>query len=105
MAASSRALNGALYCQHCLHECGELIYYASCQTQCAVCRSKLSPVDFADARQSLPTSEQVLADPACSFWLKRALRGALARDPIDAANDAAILATLLAARCRDVLRS
>jgi len=35
--------------------------------------------------------EQVLSDPAASFWLKDALRSALARDPVDAANDAEVL--------------
>lgn len=40
----------------------------------------------------------VLSDPATSHWLKDALRAALERDPIDAANDSAFLASLLAAR-------
>lgn len=44
-----------------------------------------------------------LADPAHSEWLKAALRSALARDPVDAANDAAHLADLLAGRCEAVL--
>jgi hypothetical protein len=39
--------------------------------------------------------EQVLADPAASFWLKGALSSALDRDPVDAANDAEVLAQLL----------
>ena len=34
--------------------------------------------------------EQVLGDPAASFWLKDALRSALDRDPVDAANDAEV---------------
>jgi hypothetical protein len=38
---------------------------------------------------------QVLADPAASFWLKEALVSALDRDPVDAANDAEVLARLL----------
>ncbi len=33
----------------------------------------------------LPTIEEVLRDPSASFWLKAALRSALARDPVDAA--------------------
>ncbi len=41
---------------------------------------------------------KVLADPAASYWLKEALERALARDPVDAATDAAILATILKAR-------
>ena len=51
----------------------------------------------------LPTIEEVLRDPAASFWLKNALRSALARDPVDAANDAEILARLLDRRCRSIL--
>ncbi len=48
--------------------------------------------------------EQVLADRAASFWLKDALRSALARDPVDAANDAEVLAQLLDRRCQEILR-
>lgn len=36
----------------------------------------------------LPAIEEVLDDRAASFWLKAALRSALSRDPVDAANDA-----------------
>jgi hypothetical protein len=52
----------------------------------------------------LPTIEEVLRDPSASFWLKAALRSALARDPVDAANDAEVLAHLLDRRCRSMLR-
>lgn len=45
-----------------------------------------------------PTAEQILASPAASNWLKGALAAALERDPIDAANEAAILAEVLNAR-------
>jgi hypothetical protein len=48
--------------------------------------------------------EQVLADPAASFWLKEALSSALDRDPVDAANDAEVLAQLLDRRCQEILR-
>ena len=51
----------------------------------------------------LPGIEQVLADPAASFWLQAALRSALPRDPVDAANDSEILARLLERRCRAIL--
>ena len=51
----------------------------------------------------LPEIEEVLADPAASFWLRAALRSALARDPVDAANDSEILARLLDQRCRSIL--
>ena len=56
----------------------------------------LRPVD-------LPGIEEVLADPAASYWLKSALRSALCRDPIDAANDSEILARLLKDRCDRIL--
>jgi hypothetical protein len=46
--------------------------------------------------------EQVLSDPAASFW-KDTLRSALARDPVDAANDAAVLVRLLDERCHKIL--
>ena len=50
-----------------------------------------------------PTIEEVLSDPAASFWLKDALRAALARDPVDAAHDSEVLARLLERRCRAIL--
>jgi hypothetical protein len=42
---------------------------------------------------------EILASPSTSFWLKDALLSALQRDPIDAANDAEVLASVLASRC------
>ena len=54
-------------------------------------------------QHELPATEEVLRDPAASFWLKNALRSALARDPVDAANDAEVLARLLDRRCRSIL--
>ena len=93
-----------LYCRPCLHGRGELIHYANPQRNCAVCQSELSPLDFAKQNHRLPGVDQVLADPTTSFWLCRALRGALARDPVDAANDAELLARLLDARCHEVLQ-
>jgi len=53
----------------------------------------------------LPTIEQILADPAASDWLKDALYSALSRDPVDAANDAEVLAKVLDHRCRQMLES
>jgi hypothetical protein len=47
--------------------------------------------------------EQVLSDPAASPWLKEALGSALARDPVDAANEAEVLFRLLDKRCREIL--
>ena len=47
----------------------------------------------------LPGIDAILAAPAASYWLKTALRSALCRDPVDAANDSEILARLLKDRC------
>lgn len=44
------------------------------------------------------TADEILADPAASFWIKSALRAALDRDPVDAANDAEVLASVLHSR-------
>jgi hypothetical protein len=46
---------------------------------------------------------EVLADAATSYWLKAALRDALRRDPVDALNDALLLAALLDAHLREVM--
>ncbi len=51
----------------------------------------------------LPGIDEVLADPAASFWLKTALCSALNRDPVDAAHDSVILARLLEERCDRIL--
>ena len=45
---------------------------------------------------------QILNDPSASYWLKDALRSALKRDIVDAANDAQVLAEVLADRCSDL---
>ena len=50
-----------------------------------------------------PTIEQVVADPAASYWLKAALESALKRDCLDAAYDAKLLAELLKARCDKIM--
>jgi hypothetical protein len=47
--------------------------------------------------------EQVRSDSAASFWLKHALCSALARDPVDAANDTELLFRLLDERYRKIL--
>ncbi|MEL7491691.1 MAG: hypothetical protein AAGJ73_13315 [Pseudomonadota bacterium] len=39
--------------------------------------------------------QEILNDPAASKWLKEALEKALPRDPVDAANDAEVLAMVL----------
>ena len=45
-----------------------------------------------------PQIDQILSDPAASDWLKRSLVSALERDSVDAANDAEVLAAVLASR-------
>ena len=55
--------------------------------------------------RDLPEIEEVLTDPTASFWLQAALRSALERDPVDAANDSEILASLLDRRCRSILKA
>lgn len=51
-----------------------------------------------------PTPEQLLADPSASFWLKESLQKALARDPVDALNDAETLAAVLQVRVDSLLK-
>ena len=53
--------------------------------------------------ERLPLIEEVLNDPAASNWLKNALMAALQRDAVDAANDSALLAALLARRADALL--
>lgn len=48
--------------------------------------------------------EAVIGCAATSTWLRDALRAALARDPVDAANDAELLSDLLARRCDEFLQ-
>lgn len=48
--------------------------------------------------ETTPTAAELLADPASSKWVRLALRSALDRDPVDAANDAEVLARVLARR-------
>jgi hypothetical protein len=62
---------------------------------------KNDPVIPADPQ--LSRIEDVLSDPAASWWLKNGLRSALERDPVDAANDAEMLARLLDRRAREIL--
>ena len=52
-----------------------------------------------------PAIMRVLNDPCASFWLKSALRSALTRDPVDAANDAEALFQLVDDWCREILQS
>lgn len=52
---------------------------------------------------AVPSFDQVLADPASSKWLKASLESALRRDPVDALNDALVLAAVLEQQLRSVL--
>lgn len=45
----------------------------------------------------------MLNDPAHSYWFKNALTEALKRDPVDAANDAGLLAIVLDKRADELL--
>ena len=53
-----------------------------------------------NATWPLPQSNAILADPDTSEWLKAALQSAAMRDPIDALNDALVLAATLEERLR-----
>ena len=50
-------------------------------------------------RQNYNEIDNVMNDPAGSFWLKGCLAGALTRDPIDVANDLSVLNRLLKEWC------
>jgi hypothetical protein len=56
-----------------------------------------------DEHPGLPSVDELLREPSTSFWLRNALTSALLRDPVDAANDADILARVLDQRCRLIL--
>jgi hypothetical protein len=58
---------------------------------------------LSSAQNELPSIDEVLTDPTASFWLKSALRSALNRDPVDAANDSEFMARLLEQRCDRIL--
>lgn len=51
----------------------------------------------------VPDADAILSSPDTSTWLKDALRAALERDPVDAANDAELLCSVLAGRCAAAL--
>lgn len=53
---------------------------------------------------SPPGLDAVLADPSVSRACKAVLRAWLGRDPVDAANDAELLAAVLGRRCDQLLR-
>ncbi|QCT95411.1 hypothetical protein FEV13_00215 (plasmid) [Stutzerimonas degradans] len=49
--------------------------------------------------------QAVMSAPGTSHWLREALREALQRDPVDAANDAEALSDLLNRHCAEKLES
>lgn len=49
-----------------------------------------------------PTIQGILCDACSSRWIKAALESALLRDPVDAANDAEVLAQALKRRCEQL---
>ena len=55
------------------------------------------------AAESMPDIQAILEDPAISDWLKVALTEAIERDPVDALNDALLLAQTLDDRLRETL--
>jgi uncharacterized protein (DUF983 family) len=95
-----------LHCPVCLRGRGELICYASRQKHCVICQSEaLETLELSGDLEPILTIEQIVDDPAASFWLKNALCEAITRDPVDAANDAEVLAQVLDQRCRKILRA
>jgi hypothetical protein len=56
-----------------------------------------------NATSPLPNSHAILDDPKASEWLKSALKSAATRDPIEALNDALLLAATLEDRLRSEL--
>ncbi len=56
-----------------------------------------------EQESGLPSVDELLNDRSTSLWFRNALIAALLRDPIDAANDAEILARVLDRRCRLIL--
>ena len=53
----------------------------------------------------MPSDEeirQILNGPGVSKWMRLALSTALTRDPVDAANDAALLAMVLDRRAQEI---
>lgn len=51
----------------------------------------------------IPTADHVFRDESASDWLKSVLRSALVRDPVDALNDALLLAAVLEEHLRETL--
>ena len=54
-------------------------------------------------RGAPPTVKEILANKASSSWILSALKSALERDPVDALNDALVLAAVLDVHLRTEL--
>ena len=57
-----------------------------------------------DAEPITGVVRDIVDDPATSEWLRLALTDAMVRDPVDAANDADTLASVLTMRAEVMLR-
>ena len=68
-------------------------------------RDLYSIFGFADAEPIASVVREIVDDPATSEWLRLALTDAMGRDPIDAANDADTLASVLTMRAELLLRN
>jgi hypothetical protein len=90
------------HCPACLNR-DRVIHYSARQELCAICGHSPLALSPAEEDVSLPTAIEILHDPASSTWLKQALASALCRDPVDAANDAEVLASVLNIYCRQLL--
>lgn len=66
----------------------------------AIRPAKPRRVDEVSTTTTTEGMKSVSADDTTSEWLKGALQGALQRDPVDALNDALVLADLLEERLR-----
>ena len=58
----------------------------------------------ADAEPIAGVVRDIVDDPATSEWLRLALTDAMGRDPVDAANDAETLSSVLTMRAEVLLR-
>ena len=60
---------------------------------------------FGDVEPIAGVVREIVDDPATSEWLRLALTDAMNRDPVDAANDADTLASVLTMRAELLLRN
>ncbi|SRR6266481_531773 len=98
-------MNSELHCPTCLSDRKQRILYAARQPMCVICgNTNLIPETEPACQREALTAEMILADPAASHWLIVAIKSALLRDPVDAANDAEVLAYILDRHCRLLLQ-